>query len=659
MALRRTAVALCAATATSLALVAPASALVVENPVTDFANADDFQITPIGSYDTGQFDEGAAEIVDFYAAENIVLTVNAQSGSIDVISITDPANPTKVGDVSAGDDVGINSVTVREDGLAVAAVEPADKTAEGEMLFFDANTSEVLGKVKLGNNGEHDAALPDMVGISADGRYAFVANEGEPAEDYSFDPEGSVSIIALPEIGDLRAPAQSDVRVADFRAYNEDGPRELPEGVRIFGPAEVDGAEYSTTVAQNLEPEYITEVGGKLYTTLQENNAVAEVDVETATVTNIFPLGTADHSQVPLDASDRDDRINITEWPVRGIHQPDSIVGYTANDGGDYVVMANEGDARDWDAYSEEARIKHLGDPDETDYADNPLPGICEGFAGMSAEEIEEFQADENAGRLNITIADGLNEDGTCFNELYSFGSRSFSIFSTDGTEVFNSGSEFEEITARLHEQGKLVFNAGHDEGWFDSRSDNKGPEPEGVALGHINGRDYAFIGLERVGGIFVYDITDPANASYVAYVNNRNFDVSAIDEESEELVDNWQDAGDLGAEGLAFIPAADSPNGNDLVVVGNEVSGTTTVFEITGAVTEGSGEDPADGSAAGSSSSSESSVSSSSGLLVVGGLIALIAAIGGVIASTPAIGQLLMSLIPPHLRDHIEDILP
>lgn len=647
---RRTAISLCAATATSLALVAPANAIVVDDPVTDFADAGNFQIHPIGSYDSGQFDESAAEIVDYYADQQLVLTVNAQSGAIDLISLEDPANPTKVGDVTAGTGSSINSVEVRSDGLAVAAVEPANKTDEGSMLFFDANTGDVLGTVALGN-GEEDAALPDMIGISADGRHAFVANEGEPAEDYSVDPEGSVSIVALPELGDLRAPAQSDVRVADFRAFNTDGA--LGDGVRIFGPATVDGQPYETTAAQNLEPEYITEVGGKLYTTLQENNAVAVIDLESAEVENIFPLGTTDHSVVPLDASDRDDTINITEWPVQGIHQPDAIVGYQAGDGNDYVVMANEGDARDWDAYSEEARIKHLGDPEETDYADNPLPGLCEGFAGMSDEEIEAFQEDESAGRLRVTLADGLSADGDCYEELYSFGSRSFSIHAADGRQVFNSGDDFERITARLHAEGSLLFNSGHDEAWFDSRSDNKGPEPEGVALGNIGGRDYAFIGLERIGGVFVYDITDPAAASYVAYVNNRDFSVSAIDEETEEVVGNWADGGDLGVEGLVFIPAADSPNGKDLLVVGNEVSGTTTVFEITGAVT--GGDDDADEPSRPSSGSS----GSSAGVLGVGAVIAIVAALGGVLAHNPTVIQALLQALPADMRAEVEKFLP
>ncbi|MDO5668850.1 MAG: choice-of-anchor I family protein [Corynebacterium sp.] len=543
MSLRRSAVALCAAVATSLSLFVPAQAQIVHS-----APGAALSITPIGSYETGIFDASAAEIVDYHAGTQRVLTVNAQSGQIDVLDISDPTAPKKVDSVDAGDNTVINSVAVRADGLAVATVEPAnDKTAPGSLLFFDAATLETFGTVGVGS-------LPDMVTITEDGKYALVANEGEPAEDYSVDPEGSVSVVALP--ADIAAASQDDVRTADFRAYNEPGA--LPEGVRIFGP--------EGTVAQNLEPEYITVQGNTAYVSLQENNALAVVDIASATVTDIWPLGTVDHSVVPLDVSDRDGKINIDTWPIKGFLQPDSIASYQVG-GATYIVTANEGDARDWDGYSEEARVKHLT--------------LCEGFNDMSTEEIAELQKDENLGRLTVTTADGYNAEGECHDEIYSFGARGFSIVDGNGQRVFNSDDQFERITAQTSPE---YFNSNHREANFEGRSDDKGPEPEGVALGEINGRTYAFIGLERVGGVMVYDVSNPSAAQFVTYVNNRDFS------------DN---SGDLGAEGLVFIPAADSPNSKNLLVVGNEVSGTTTVFEIDVAET------PAGSGSSGSSLSS------------------------------------------------------
>lgn len=606
----RTGLAAACATALTLGLVSPATAAVVAEPVKDLADGATADISVLGSYGAGAFDESAAEIVAFHADSKRILTVNALSGKIDVLDAADPAKPTKVGEVSGGENTTINSVAVRNDGLAVAAVEPENKTDAGELIFFDAGADElgtVLGRVGVG-------ALPDMVTITPEGDYALVANEGEPAEDYSVDPEGSVSVVKLP--ASVEAATQADVRTADFRAFEG---TLADKGVHIYGQV---GA--STTEAQNLEPEYIAVAGGKAYVTLQENIAVAVVDIASATVEDVWPLGYTDRREVPMDISDKDGKINIRTAPVKGILQPDSIAAYEV-DGTTYLVTANEGDARDWEAYSEEERIKKLGG--------KKLAPICEGYAGMTASEIEEFQADENAGRLKITTAFGLNEEKNCYEDLYTYGGRSFSIFTADGTRVFDSGAEFEELTAKLLPE---YFNTNHTENELESRSDDKGPEPEGVTLGEINGRTYAFIGFERLGGVMVYNITDPAKPAYTAYINNRDFSINMekLAEEGDDAVKaGLEKVGDLGAEGLTFVPAKDSPNGENLLIVGNEVSGTTTVFQVDSLI-----EAPAEPAQPGTNGEGSS--------LSKGGVIAIaLAAVALVMGALGALGNVVNSM--------------
>ncbi len=152
---------------------------------------------------------------------------------------------------------------------------------------------------------------------------------------------------------------------------------------------------------------------------------------------------------------------------------------------------------------------------------------------------------------------------------LYTLGGRSFSIWSTDGAQVFDSGSDFERIIASSNPE---FFNASNDDRTFDSRSDNKGPEPEGLVLGTVGKRRYAFVGLERMGGVMTYDITNPLAPVFVDYTNNRDFTVDPADAPA---------AGDLGPEGLLFIDAKDSPTRTPLLVVANEVSGTVTLYKI------------------------------------------------------------------------------
>jgi hypothetical protein len=168
-----------------------------------------------------------------------------------------------------------------------------------------------------------------------------------------------------------------------------------------------------------------------------------------------------------------------------------------------------------------------------------------------------------------VTRAQGdIDGDGD-FDVLHSFGGRSFSIRDTQGNLVFDSGDQLERITAALLPN---YFNASNDNNTRDSRSPSKGPEPEGLAIGQAYGRTYAFVGLERIGGIASYDITDPHAPIFVDYVNHRDF-LTAI---------NSGLAGDLGPEGLLFIKGENSPTGTPLLVTGNEVSGTTTIFAIT-----------------------------------------------------------------------------
>lgn len=558
---RRGAVVVAALAVTAALPAALPAAAVVDEPVTLSAPGAAVGLSPIGTHETGVFDESAAEIVAFHARSQRVFTVNADAGAVDVLDVSDPTSPTKVaafvaeGAVSGDGSVvpagaSANSLSVREDGLGVVAVQSPVKTDDGWLVFFDATaTAPVpLGAVRVG-------ALPDMVSLSADGRWAVVANEGEPAEDFSVDPEGSVGVVALPRT--VAVPAQDAVRIADFHAFEAEGA--LPEGVRVFGPI----LDEERRVSTNLEPEYVTVSGATAYVSLQEANAIAVVDLPSATVTRLLPLGWKDHGAdgARLDPSDRDGRIDIrTVEGLRGLYMPDTVEAFTSR-GTTYLVTANEGDAREWGDYVEGARVGALGR--------NGLPPVCADspLAGLTGNA--------DLGRLNVTLEDGLRADGSCYENLYSFGARSFAIWTTDGELVFDSGDQLEQITAQAV---PAAFNSTHSATNLEGRSDDKGPEPEGLTIGEVRGRTYAFVGFERVGGVVVYDVTVPSRASFVTYVNNRDFSVSVEDDGVASL----GAAGDLGPEGLTFVPQHRSPSGSPLLVVGSEVSGTTTLFEVT-----------------------------------------------------------------------------
>ncbi len=507
-------------------------------------------LNPISSVRNGDaaaiFDQSAAEIVSYDSATQQFYVVNGAAQAIDIFDASSPNAPTLVRSVDLSAYGTPNSVDVNPRAFfneVAVAVDSGEADVRGSVVILEKD-GDLKAVVEAG-------FLPDMLTYDSRGQRIVVANEGEPNGAYTIDPEGSVTVI---ERRGWRRFNASEITLGGIEAADLNG-------ARITGPE-------GTTIAQDLEPEYIAiDPNDRIaYIACQENNAILVVDLVHKEVLEIFGLGSKDHSQYgnALDASDKDDMIRIANWPVKGLYMPDSIAAYVVGKQ-TYIVTANEGDGRDYDGYVDESRVKDL----EEDFGLTLNPS-----AFPLAEQLLE---DENLGRLTVMVTQGnLDDNASDLEELYSYGARSFSIFSATGELVFDSGDFIEVFLAtELGEDGFNFSNDDNDD--FDSRSDAKGPEPEALALGNINGRTYAFVGLERVGGIMVFDITNPADVSFVDYVNNRDFSIDFDDEVSAEI----ELAGDLGPEGIEFVPASASPSGIPLIIVANEVSGTTTVYEI------------------------------------------------------------------------------
>lgn len=502
--------------------------------------ATSISLTPLGTYETGLFLESAAEIAAYDADNQRVYVVNSFDATVDVLDISDPTTPTLINqlDVSAYGPTP-TSVDVYN-GYVAVAVEAAVVTDPGTGVLFGPMGVE-LGSVPVG-------PLPDMVTFTPDGSRVLFANEGEPNDDYTVDPEGSITVVDLPPLPSNAAKATPadfrgvDVTTLDFNAFDN---VPIDPRIRIFGPG--------ATVSQDLEPEYIavSDDGSMAWVTLQENNALAIIDLNAMEIVDLAALGYKNHIAPgnAMDASNEDGGIFIRRQPTAGMYQPDSIDYYEVN-GQSFVVTANEGDARDYDGYSEEVRVDDLT-LDPTAY-----PNAVE------------LQMDENLGRLKTTTATGDTDGDGDIDIIHSYGARSFSIWDATGNLVYDSGRDIEYRTSLAIPDN---FNANGDENEADARSDDKGPEPEAITVGELNGRTYAFVGLERVGGVISYDITNPYNVQFAGYNTNRDFTV-----EPGPGV-----GGDIGPESVEFVAAADSPTGTPLLIVAYEVSGTTTIFEI------------------------------------------------------------------------------
>ena len=476
-----------------------------ENPAT---------FTEIGSIDIG--DIGAAEISAYdpvtgrlFVVNNFV-TNNNPVNKIDVIDMSNPSAMKVIASISMAPYGGaVNSLSVYNGKLA-AAIESLNKQENGKVAVFNTIDYKELKVISVG-------ALPDMITFSPDGRFIITANEGEPNDAYTIDPPGSVSIISVDD--------NYSVVNLDFSSFAPQQAALMAKGFRIFGPTA------NPDFARNIEPEYVTvsDDSKTAWFTLQENNAIAKINLTSKSITAIFPLGFKNYNldMNAIDVSDQDNAIALKKWPAFGMYQPDGI-SVIETGGVPYLFTANEGDAREYTGFTEMRRV--------SSNATVLDPAIFPNAATLKLPA--------QMGRLNHTITLGNTDADSEFEAIYSLGARSFSVWNgNDGNLVFDSKNDLEQrsITAGVYDDG---------------RSDDKGVEPEGIAVGQVGGRKIAFVGLERADAVGIYDVTNPTAPVFLQVVK----------------------CGDA-PEGVLFIPAINSPIQKSLLIVSSENDGVVKVY--------------------------------------------------------------------------------
>ncbi|MGG8497415.1 choice-of-anchor I family protein [Tenacibaculum sp. TC6] len=457
--------------------------------------------------------EGASEISAYDTTSKKLFIVNVEKKEISVYDISNLESPVKKNSISLASGTP-NSVSVHSGKLAIA-LEDDIKQNNGKIVVYNTESQTLEHTFSVG-------ALPDMVTFSKDGKIIMCANEGEPNSDYTNDPVGSVSIISI---------ENKQVTTLDFTSFNSQESDLKNNGFRVFGP--------NADLAKDVEPEYIaiSDDAKTAWVSLQENNGIAKINIENKTIEAIYPLGFKDYSKAAnyIDPSDKDDKKELRSVPVYGMYQPDGIT-YVNIKGTGYIISANEGDSREYEGtpgYVGEERIKKIKlDP-------TAFPAS------------EDYQNEAKLGRLKIALDLGDTDKDGDYDKLYSYGARSFSIWSENGNLVYDSGNNIaKELLARTPDR----FNDN------DERSDDKGAEPESVEVLNIaNQRYILFVGLERTDQVLVYDITTPIAPIFLTILSHE---------------------GDEAPEGLLVVPADESPNGKDLLIVSNEDSGTVSIYE-------------------------------------------------------------------------------
>lgn len=510
-----------------------------DNEQENIASSNELNLTLLSSFSNGPSGVNSAEIVAHDVQSQRLFIANSIAGKMDIVDFSNPTAPVLLSSIAMAPYGNINSIAVHN-GIVACAIENLSPQSNGKVVFFDVN-GMYLNEVPAG-------AMPDMITFSKDHTKVITANEGEPNATYSIDPEGSITVVDIS--GGIANLTPANATQISLTQFNGQEVALRAQGIRIFST--------SASVAQDLEPEYVavSDDNTKAYITLQENNAILVVDLLTNTISSIRPLGYADYSAGSgnsLDASDQSGAIlNTSDLPIKGAYMPDAI-SYSTINGNGYVFMANEGDSREFGSVIDANRISS-----STFNSLDPLA-----FPDAAILKNNKF-----LGRLNALKYSGDTDGDGDYDELHVLGSRSFTIRNAETNElVFDSKDLFEKITANSPLTAAF-FNASNTTGAATSknRSDDKGPEPEGVTLAVIDEVHYAFIALERVGGCMVFNVENPNAPVFVTYVNNRTLNGSGPD---------------LGAEGIIFISAEDSPNGQAIVILANEVSSTLSIFAV------------------------------------------------------------------------------
>ena len=524
-------------------------------------------LTQIARYSAGQYnvDGGVMEIVAYNQATEWAYAINGQSGKLAAIPLAGLTAGAHVEELT-GTEIDVKALVEAEDGtfqygdMTSVAISPDSTTLAAALQAQGSNDAGRVALFTCEEDGSltlealvETGAQPDMVTFAGDG-VVLTADEGEPREGYGetiADPKGSVTVV------DVEAQEST---VVDFSAFDSQRDQLAEDGIVL---------KKGSAPSVDLEPEYIAVSGGKAYVTLQENNAIAVLDIESQAFEGVYSAGFEDHSTTAIDLDKKDDAYDPQTYEsLLGIRMPDGIAAFTV-EGTTYLVTANEGDAREWG--DEDQGTFYLSE-DERDFGEE---GVTSPTGAITAE---------NSGLEGKVVFFKTEDfDGLDPEKDYVFGGRSFTVFQVtqDGLEeVFTSGDDFEALTAQYVPE---YFNASNDNAVLDDRSGKKGPEAESVTVGTVDGKTYAFVALERTGGVMVYDVTDPEAITFVNYVNTRDFGttVEGSEEYEDGELDKWVTGGDVAPEGLLFLDAASSPNGEPLLLAACEVSGTVAVYQL------------------------------------------------------------------------------
>jgi hypothetical protein len=523
------------------------------------SNSDAFKVTELSRIVTGD-GEGGAEIPTFHPGSKRLFATNGARNSIDIYDLSDPTKPIRINRVdlkSYGSDV--TSVAAGRDVIVAAvhrtetfAANGAPSTPTGVLIVMDVN-GKVLSTPDL------KGVLPDAVTFTPSGTTALVAIEGQPvcakddpatsaneSTDYgkAVDPLGGVSIV------DLSTPSAPEVTFVGFQGFTVSELR--TKGLAL--------SKVVNDVAKDLEPEYIVALDEfKAYVTIQEANGIGVLDIDNKSWIEVRRAFESKLSVTPIDTSDRDSGKGPRPYAnVVGASQPDAIAGFKIGSG-HYLLTANEGDAREYTCLSDDLRGSSLK------------------VDGRRFPDWKSISGNAELGRAKVNPNAGDRDGDGDIDTIHLRGARSMTIY-RNGVPIWDSGKLLEEI--QISAFGVANINGSHSLSADKStvnytgqdRSDDKGAEPEGVAVGMVDSSRIAILGLERMSALVIFDVTTPSSPTFVKWIQMLPTTATPVSQATA-----WS------PEGIIFIPADKSPNGKALFITSYELSGSLTIHQIEG----------------------------------------------------------------------------
>ena len=435
------------------------------------------QLKPLALYQSG-FAAGS-EIVSVQASSLRVIVSNSVEGLVDILQL-DPAKGleriARHSLVAPGAGEITSAAFHPREAIFAVCVRDSDSLKNGHVEFRAAADGKLLKRIEIG-------VWPDSLAFSPSGEFVVVANEGEGyvrAGEGFRSGEGSISLIDLR--GGVANAKHSLINLPDLAGV--EGATQA-EHKRLL-EREIDGEELKVpfgTSPEHIEPEYVafSPDGARAYVSLQENNAIAVIDVQQGKLDTVFGLGTVRHAADIVDDGKYEPSAELF-----ALREPDGIA---VSADGRYLLTADEGDSDPKIAKTQ------AGLPSGGGRTVSVFDAITGKLLGDTASQLDDMAAKAGVYPDARSPNKGSEPEGVV--SFAAFGKRL-------AVATLERADALALIDLEQPAQPKVLQVIGAGEG-----AGSGGLAPEGLAHVEKDGRHYLVTGLEKSGNVALFELVE------------------------------------------------------------------------------------------------------------------------------------------------------